>query len=59
MARVTISREWPDGDALHITVVVHDSFPDVVAEARATARSLYADALDITLADAEAEATDE
>jgi len=55
MARVTIERAWPDGDAIRITVGVEGSYPDAVAEARANARSLYADALDITLADAEDE----
>ena len=48
MARCTISREFPDGDVLHVTVVVEGSYPDAVNEARVNARGLYADAMDIT-----------
>ena len=49
MARIKIAHEWPDGDRLTVEVALSESFPDAVAEARANARTLWADALGITL----------
>ena len=49
MARCRITHEWPDGDRLTVEVSVSESYPDAVAEARANARTLWADALGITL----------
>lgn len=51
MARVTIVRQWSDGDAIKVTVAVDASYPDAVAEARAAARRAFADACDIVLTD--------
>jgi hypothetical protein len=56
MAKIVIQREWPDGDELSILIEVADSFPDVVAEAKAAALDAYAKALGITLAGNESEA---
>lgn len=50
MAKVMVQRVWPDGEVLTISIQVDDSFPDVVAEAKANAVNAYADALEITLA---------
>jgi hypothetical protein len=50
MAKVRIIQTWPDGDSLSVEVSVASSYPDAVAEARANARALWADALGITLA---------
>lgn len=56
MAKVTVQRQWPDGDLLTIAIQVADSFPDTVNEARAAAIRAYAEALDLSLtADAEAD----
>lgn len=37
MARVTISYEFADGDMIHVTAEGKLSFPDAMAELRATA----------------------
>lgn len=58
MAKVIVRREWPDGECLHIEVSVATSYPDAVCEARANARGLYADALEVTIA-SDAAAADE
>jgi hypothetical protein len=50
MAKVTVQRQWPDGDLLTIAIHVADSFPDTVNEARAAAIRAYAEALDVSLA---------
>jgi hypothetical protein len=49
MAKVTVQRQWPDGDLLTIAIHVADSFPDTVNEARAAAIRAYAEALDVSL----------
>lgn len=49
MARVRICHEFSDGDKLSVEVSVSESYPDACAEARANARTLWADALGITL----------
>lgn len=49
MSRVSILRQWPDGDTLKVSVAVDASYPDALAEASATAKRLYAEALDITV----------
>lgn len=51
MSRVSILRQWPDGDVLKVTVNVDHSFPDALDEARATLTRLYADACEVTLTD--------
>ncbi len=53
MAKVTITRRWPDGDVLRIAVAAATSYPDALAEARATALAAYAEAMGVTLKDAE------
>jgi hypothetical protein len=58
MARAKIVRHWGDDDYLVVEIGVEGSYPDAVAEARACVRGLYAEALDITLADADAETPD-
>lgn len=50
MARVVIYREWPDGDKIQITVEVDASYPDALAEAKATLIKSYAEVLDVTMA---------
>ena len=49
MAEIVISRAWPDGESLTISVEVDASYPDAVAEAKQAAVNAYADALEITL----------
>jgi hypothetical protein len=49
MAEAMISRAWPDGETLTVSVEVDGQFPDAVAEVEAAARRLYAEALGITL----------
>lgn len=50
-ARITIVRQWPDGDALKVTVSIDANYPDAVAEARATAKRAFAEACDVVLDD--------
>lgn len=51
MARVSITRSWPDGDVLHIAIKVDRSYPDALAEAKRTALDAYAEALGVTVAE--------
>ena len=37
MGKVRITRQWPDGEVLVVSVVADASYPDALAEARATA----------------------
>ena len=50
-ARITIVRQWPDGDAVKVTVSIDANYPDAVAEARVNARRAFADACDVVLTD--------
>jgi hypothetical protein len=45
MAKVTMSREWPDGDIVTVKVTAHDTYPDALDEARAVARRAFIDAI--------------
>lgn len=49
MSRVTITRQFPDGDIVRVAVVVDSSYPDAVDEARATAVTAFREAIGITL----------
>lgn len=44
MARVTITRQFPDGDVISVHVAVKESFPDSIAEAVRGALNAYAEA---------------
>lgn len=50
MAKVTVHRQWPDGDTLRITIDVDASYPDSLDEAKLTALKAYSEALGVTLA---------
>jgi hypothetical protein len=54
MAKVTIRRTWPEGEALSVSIEVDESFPDVVAEARQAALRTFEGAMEVELAAAEA-----
>lgn len=49
MSRVTITRQFPDGDIIRVAVVVDSSYPDAVDEARATAVTAFREAINNTL----------
>lgn len=49
MAKVVVQRCWPDGDVLTISISLDNSFPDVVAEAKANAIGAYREALEISV----------
>lgn len=49
MAEAMISRSWPDGETLTVSMECAESFPDAIAEVEAAARRLYASTLDVTL----------
>lgn len=51
MAKVTIARDWPDGDKVSVTVDVDRSYPDALDQARGTAKRAFADACDVVLTD--------
>jgi hypothetical protein len=51
MAKVIITRRWPDGDVLQINVKAESSYPDAMAEAKRVALDAYREALGVTLAD--------
>jgi hypothetical protein len=55
MSRVIITRTWPDGDQVRVTVEADNTYPDALDEARAVARRAFADALDVALADDDSE----
>lgn len=44
MARVTITRRFPDGDVIRVQVQVKPSFPDSIAECKRAALDAYAEA---------------
>lgn len=48
MAVARITYEWADGDTMVCEVRVTESYPDVVAEARAQVVSMLRDALGVT-----------
>jgi hypothetical protein len=50
MAKVTISRHWPDGDVVVIRVKAESSYPDAMAEAKRIALDAFREALGVTLA---------
>ena len=50
MAEAMISRSWPDGDVLTVSIEADESFPDAISEVEATCARLYANALGVTLA---------
>lgn len=45
MASVTITRQWPAGDALEVSINIDADYPDALNEARATATRCYLEAL--------------
>lgn len=45
MARVHVSYEFADGESIHVTAVGKRSYPDAMAELRATATAGLRDAL--------------
>lgn len=49
MARVTLSRRWPDGDRIKVSINVDASYPDALDQARAEAKRAFADACDVVL----------
>ena len=51
MAKVTISRQWPDGDVLQISVTAATNYPDALAEAKRVGLDAYREALGVTVAD--------
>lgn len=51
MNRVTLTREWPDGDAVTVTVEADSAYADSLDEARAVALRAWAQALDVALTD--------
>ena len=53
MAKVMVQRGWPDGDSLTIVVNAATSYPDALAEASRTALNAYAEALGVTLGEAD------
>lgn len=56
MARVTVTRQWPDDDGLRVEVTVAESFPDAVDEAVNGALRAYREALGLTVSTFEPEA---
>lgn len=44
MAKVTVRRTWPTGDAVKISINVDASYPDALDQARAEAKRAFADA---------------
>lgn len=50
MARIAVTRSWPDEDALQVVIEVDGEHPDALDMAAARALKLYGDALGVTLA---------
>lgn len=46
---VRMTRRWPDGDSVQVTITADAAYPDALDQARATATRAFADALDVTL----------
>lgn len=53
VARITITRQWPDHDVLSVTVKAESSYPDALAEAVRTAVHTFAEALDVAVTEAD------
>jgi hypothetical protein len=51
MARITITRQWPDGDVLSVSVKAESNYPDALAQALRTVTDAYREALGITVSD--------
>jgi hypothetical protein len=49
MAKMSLTRRWPDGDALCIEVKAGDSYADALDEARVVLLRAYREALDVTV----------
>ena len=49
MARVRVTYQFADGDALAVEVSVSESYPDAVDQARTEARALWHDVLGATV----------
>jgi hypothetical protein len=49
MARVSIKRTWPTGDAVKVSIDFHNCYPDALDQARAEAKRALADACDVVL----------
>lgn len=41
--RITLTRQWPDGDRVTVTITADAAFADSLDEARAVARRAFAD----------------
>lgn len=48
MAKIHIRHEWTDGEVTEITVKIAASFPDSIAEAKATAVATLRDVFEIS-----------
>lgn len=55
MAKVLIQRVFPDGDSLTVQINAETSYPDALAEAKATAIAAFTEATGIILAAVEDE----
>jgi hypothetical protein len=51
MAKVSITRRWPDGDSVKVSIEVATSYPDALSQARTEAKRALADACDVVLTD--------
>ena len=56
MAKVTVTRRWPDGDTIQVAVKVKTSYPDAVAEATRNALNSFTEAMGVTLSAVDDEA---
>jgi hypothetical protein len=52
MARIKLTRQWPDGDVLVIDVKAGDSYADALDEVRMVLLRTYREALDVTVDEA-------
>ncbi|MCL2611959.1 MAG: hypothetical protein FWD95_01865 [Nocardioidaceae bacterium] len=53
MARVTITREFPDGDVVQVSVKAATSYPDALSQARVEAEHAFDHAVAKALEDSE------
>jgi hypothetical protein len=55
VAKVTITRRWPDSDVLSVEVKAESCYPDALDQARKVALDTFASAMGVTLAQVEDE----
>jgi hypothetical protein len=53
MTRISITRTWPTGDTVKVSIDVHNCYPDALDQARNEAKRAFADALDVVLTEDE------